>query len=142
MKNFTILILSFTAMVLFTQCSSPAPEKICDNTASRGRIISELMNNDTYMSEVMDSMKTKHQGAMMTTVFDNAKGDNQMQSEMMNKMMEMCKMDSSMCKMMMDKTMEMCESDSTKCNMMMNSMKSHPKVKMSMEGMNDMKGMK
>lgn len=128
-------------MVLFTQCSSPVPEKICDNTASRGRIISELMSNDTYMSEVMDSMKTKHQGAMMTTVFDNAKGDNQMQSDMMNNMMEMCKMDSSMCKMMMDKTMEMCDADSTKCMMMMNSMQSHPKVMKSMEGMHYMKGM-
>jgi len=68
-----------------------------------------------------------------------AKGDKE---KMMNNMMDMCKTDSSMCKMMMAKTMDMCESDSSMCKMMMGSMKSHPKVMKSMEGMDNMKGMK
>lgn len=64
MKNISILFLSFSVMVLFTQCNSPAPEKLCDNTATRGKIISELMSNDDYMNEVMDS------GIAMNLIYD------------------------------------------------------------------------
>lgn len=129
-----ILFFALAAMMSFTQCESPAPEKTLEKADSRGKTISVLMNNDAYMKEVMDSMKTKHGGGMAM--------DMPMDENMMNKMMEKCKADPTMCKMMMDKTMAMCDADSSMCKMMMTSMKEHPNMMKSMKGMEDMKGMK
>ena len=102
--------------MFFTQCNNPAPSTNLQKADTRGKTISALMNNDAYMKEVMDSMKTKHGGAMSM--------DMPMDENMMNKMMEKCKSDPAMGKMMMT------------------SMKSHPNVMKSMQGMCDMKGMK
>ena len=132
MKNVKILLVAVAALMTFTQCESPAPEKTLEKADSRGKTISVLMNNDAYMKEVMDSMKTRHGGSMAM--------DMPMDEKMMNKMMEMCKKNPAMGKMMMDKTMAMCDADSSMCKMMMTSMKEHPNVMKSMEG--DMKGMK
>ncbi len=134
MKKMKILFFALAAMMSFTQCESPAPEKTLEKADSRGKTISVLMNNDAYMKEVMDSMKTKHGGGMAM--------DMPMDENMMNKMMEKCKADPTMCKMMMDKTMAMCDADSSMCKMMMTSMKEHPNMMKSMKGMEDMKGMK
>jgi hypothetical protein len=134
MKNIKILLFSVAALMFFTQCNNTAPNTLLDKADTRGKTISALMNNDTYMKEVMDSMKTKHSDRMAM--------DMPMDENMMNKMMEKCKTDPSMCKMMMDKTMAMCDADSSMCKMMMTSMKEHPNMMKSMKGMDDMKGMK
>lgn len=123
--------------LLFQQCKESENEKTIESAESRAKTISTLVNNDVYMNQVMDSMRTKHSDAMMSSM--TAKGDKE---KMMNNMMEMCKTDSSMCKMMMVKTMDMCETDSSMCKMMMSSMKGHPKVMKSMGEMDNMKGMK
>ena len=132
MKKITMLSLSVAALMTFTKCTNPEPSTLLDKADTRGKTISTLMNNSTYMKEVMDSMQTKHGGAMSM--------DMPMDENMMNKMMEKCKTDPVMCKMMMDKTMVMCDADSSMCKMMMSSMKAHPHVMKAMEG--DMKGMK
>ena len=132
MKKVKILLFAVAALMSFTQCESPAPEKTLEKADSRGKTISVLMNNDAYMKEVMDSMKTKHGSSMAMEM--------PMDEKMMNKMMEMCKKNPAMGKMMMDKTMAMCDADSSMCKMMMTSMKEHPNMMKSMEG--DMKGMK
>ena len=144
MKKLTVLLLSVAALFILTQCNNSAPEKLCSNAETRGKIISTLMNSDAYMNEVMDSMRTKHAGVILSNSFIVAKSDKAMQKEMMNNMMSMCKTDTSMCKMMMDNTMEMCDTSKSKCKMMMGSMQSHPKGMKSMQdmGMCDMKGMK
>ena len=138
MKKITMLLCAVVALMSFTQCMSPTPETSLDKADTRGKTISALMNNDVYMKEVMDSMAVKHGGHSM----DMAKGDMKMDENMMNKIMDMCKTDSAMCKKMMDKTMAMCDADSSMCKMMMTSMKSHPNMMKSMQGMGDMKGMK
>jgi hypothetical protein len=137
-----MLLLSVAAMISFTQCNTPTPESLCSNTTTRGKVISSLVSNTAYMNEVMDSMRVKHPAAVLATSYSIAKSDKTVQVDMMNNMMNMCKSDSSMCKMMMGKTMDMCDADQSKCNMMMGSMKSHPKIMKSMEGMGDMKEMK
>ena len=134
MKRVKILFFSLLALMSFTQCDNAAPTTTLQQADKRGKTISALMNNDAYMKEVMDSMKTKHGGAMSM--------DMPMDENMMNKMMEKCKNDPAMCKMMMDKTMAMCNADSAMCKMMMTSMQPHPNVMKSMQGMCDMKGMK
>lgn len=133
MKKTAILLLSVAAVISFTQCNESAANEVA-NAGERGKIISTLMNNKAYMTEVMDSMRVKH-GAEM------AKNDKAMQSEMMEKTMANCKMDPAMCKSMMDKTMEMCDADQSRCDMMMGAMKPHPNVMKSMKGMCDMEGM-
>jgi hypothetical protein len=142
MKKLAILLLSVSVLISFTQCSTPSPDKLCSDADTRGKIISELMNNDAYMKEVMDSMKTKHGDAIVSTSCDMMKGDKAMGTKMMNNMMDMCMADTSMCSMMMGKTMDMCDADQGKCNMMMGSMQTHLNVMKSMEGMCDMKDMK
>ena len=136
MKKIKILLFSIAALMFFTQCNNPAPSTTLQQADTRGKTISALMNNDAYMKEVMDSMKTKHGGTMSMSM------DMPMDENMMNKMMEKCKADPTMCKMMMDKTMAMCDADSSMCKMMMTSMKEHPNMMKSMKGMEDMKGMK
>ncbi len=142
MKKITITLFAFALLFSLTECNNSRPEKVCTDAGTRGKLISELMNNDVYMKEVMDSMRTKHPDVILNTIFIIAKDDKQMQESMMDKMTEGCKMDSSMCKMMMGKTMDMCDMDKSKCDMMMGSMQSRPNVMKSMEGMCGMKGMK
>ena len=117
MKKATIFLLSLGVLISFTQCNNAAPEKLCDNAASRVKVISSLMNNDAYMTEVMDSMRTKHPDVMLTTVFVIAKNDKAMQGHMMDKMTDMCKMDTSMSmtKMVVGKTMKMLDECNLDC---------------------------
>jgi hypothetical protein len=144
MKKLSIALLAVVAVISLTQCNNSTPEKICSDATSRGKIISELVNNDAYMNEVMDAMKTKHGDVIASTCCNMMKNDQAMGTKMMDNMMGMCSSDSSMCKMMMGKTMDMCDADQSKCKMMMESMTSHPKGMESMQdmGMCDMKGMK
>ena len=141
MKKLTILFPALFVMLFFTQCNNTSTDNLTGNADTRSKIISELMNNDAYMAEVMDSMKSKH---AMSGAADAPADDKAMQMDMMSKMMEKCKSDTVMCKMMMDKTMDMCDMDTAKCKMMMESMMSHPKSMKSMKdmGMCDMKNTK
>ncbi len=135
MKNIKTFLFFVVALMFFTECNNPAaPTTTLQQADTRGKTISALMNNDTYMKEVMDSMQVKHGGAMSMNMHMN--------EDMMNKMMEKCKNDPAMGKMMMDKTMAMCNADSAMCKMMMGSMESQANVMKSMQGMCDMKGMK
>lgn len=139
MKKIAILLLSVAAILSLTQCTNPTSE----NTGNHSKVISEMMNDDAYMNEVMDSMRTKHPDVIQSSFVFIMKNNNQMQGGMMDKMMDMCKMDTSMCKMMMGKTMDMCDMDKSKCSMMIGTMQSHPKAMKSMQdmGMCNMKGM-
>ena len=102
-------------------------DKTLESTASRGKIISSLVHNHDYMTELMDSMSHSEHLSMMMK-----------KPEMMDNMMEMCKTDSSMCKMMMSKTMDMCDADQGKCNMMSSMMMEHkPMMKCMMDDMNE-----
>lgn len=124
MKKLIIAILAIAGTLSLTQCTTPNTDNVISNADTRGKVISQLMRNDAYMNEVMDSMKTKHPHMMDMSCDD-----------MMDKMMEMCKADSTMCKKMMGKTMEMCNNDTAKCKMMMNEMKPHHNVMKAMKGM-------
>ena len=142
MKKITTILFAVATVFSFTQCSNNSGNEI-SNADNRAKVISELMDNPTYMQEVMTAMKTKHGDAMASTSYDMMKEDKAMGTKMMGNMMEMCMTDTGMCKMMMGKTMEMCDMDQEKCKMMMGSMKEHPKGTQTMKdmGMCDMKGM-
>lgn len=144
MKTIITLLLVFSGLLLFSQCSNPSPESALHGAEIRAQYISALINNDTYMREVMDTMRTKHPDVYMTTVIMVMKNDKAMQAKMMNTLMSMYGSDSSMCNMMMDKTMDICDADQSKCKMMVGSMHSHPKAMKSMQdmGMCNMKEMK
>ncbi len=120
-------------MTVFTRCNNSRVDQLVSNADSRGKIISELMNNDAYTHQLMDSLHAKHGGEMLDMSSEMMKGDKQMGMKMMDNMMEMCKSDTSMFKMMMSKTMNMCETDEAKCKMMVSSMQEHPKVMKSMK---------
>ena len=132
MKKLNILLLSALSLILFSQCNNPTPDKLLQNSETRGKVISALMNDDNYSKELMDSMMhTMMAGRGMSVMMSDASTKNMM----MNNMMSMCSSDTSMCKMMMDKTMGMCDMDKSKCKMMMGSMQEHPK---GIESMKDM----
>ena len=140
-KIITIAI-GLVMICTFIQCTKKSDSEI-DNSEKRTIIISQLMDNETYMNEVMVAMKVKHGDAINSTHSDMMKEDKTMGMKMMGNMMVMCKTDTTMCKMMMDKTMEMCDMDKEKCKMMLSSMQAHPKGMMDMKdmGMCNMKGM-
>ena len=142
MKKITTILFAVATVFSFTQCSNNSSNEI-SNADNRAKVISELMDNDAYMKEVMVAMKAKHSDAIASASFDMMKEDKAMGTKMMGNMMDMCKDDTAMCKMMMGKTMEMCDMDKSKCSMMMGSMKEHPKGTQTMKdmGMCDMKGM-
>lgn len=128
------IVFAFATIFSFTQCSNSSNNEI-SNADSRAKVISDLMDNPTYMQEVMTAMKTKHGEAIVSTSCEMMKDDNAACEKMMTSMMDKCKADTGMCKMMMGKTMEMCDMDKEKCKMMMTSMHEHPK------GMKEMKNM-
>ena len=132
------LVMTFSLI----QCTNKDESGIGD-TEKRAAIISQLMDNETYMNEVMVAMKVKHGDAINSTHSDMMKEDKTMGMKMMGNMMKMCKTDTAMCKMMMEKSMAMCDMDNEKCKMMVTAMKAHPKGMMDMKnmGMCDMKGM-
>ncbi|WP_421797905.1 hypothetical protein [Haliscomenobacter sp.] len=138
MKKTSSFFIAFAALILLSQCDTAAPLDLSSNS-SRAKIITELMDNDSYRSEVMYSMQTKHPEAMLTNVLMTAKNNDQIRSDLMDKMMEMGKEDSSVFKMMMNKSMAMCNEDQAMCKMMMESMQENPNV---MKNMQDMHGMK
>lgn len=142
MKKTTTILFSVATIFSFTQCSNNSVNEI-SNAGTRAKIITELMDNDAYMKEVMIAMKTKHGEAITSTSFEMMKKDKSIGTKMMGNMMDMCMDDTAMCKTMMGKTMDMCDMDKSKCNMMMGSMKEHPKSMQSMKdmGMCEMKGM-
>lgn len=132
--NKKILTIVFAVATVFslTQCGNNSGNEI-SNAEVRAKIISDLMDNENYMKEVMDAMKSKHGDAMVSNTYDMMQADKVSGSKMMGMMMDMCKSDTSMCKMMMGKTMEMCDMDKEKCKMMMTAMNEHP------QGMKNMK---
>ena len=142
MKKITTILFAVATIFSFTQCSNNSGNEI-SNADTRAKVITELMDNDAYMKEVMLAMKAKHGDAIVSTSCDMMKGDKAMGTKMMGNMMDMCMADTGMCKMMMGKTMDMCDMDKSKCSMMMGSMKEHPKSMQSMKDMGicDMKGM-
>ena len=115
MKKITFILLGFALLFTLTQCVNASPDKLSSNADSRAKTISALMNNDAYMNQVMDSMRTKHPDAILSAVFIMAKSDKQMQEMMMNKMTDMCKMDTSMTKMVVTKTMKMLDESKFDC---------------------------
>lgn len=139
MKKIAILLMSVAVIILLTQCSSPASE----NKSNHSTAISEMMNNEAYMNEVMDSMRTKHPDVIQSSFVFLMKDNKQIQGSMMDNMMDMSKMDTAICKKMMGKTMEICDMDKSKCSMMMGAMQDHPKGTKTMKdmGMCNMKGM-
>ena len=143
MKQIVTVLFAVAVMFSFTQCTNSSVDKLCSNADTRAKVITELMDNDAYMKEVMVAMKAKHGDAIASTSFDMMKEDKSMGIKMMDNMMDMCMADTAMCKMMMGKTMDMCDVDKSKCSMMMATLKEHPKSMQSMKdmGMCDMKGM-
>jgi hypothetical protein len=142
MKKIAILSLSVAALILLTQCHNASSEDHGKKSGAHGKDISAMMNDETYLNEVMDSMRTNHPDVLLSSVFVLAKDDRQMQEGIMDHLIGLCKMDSSTYKMMMGKTMDMADADFSKCNMMMGSMHSHPNVKKAAQkSMCGMKGM-
>ena len=142
MNKVMTIVFAVATIFSFMQCSNNSVNEI-SNAGHRARVISELMENPTYMHEVMTAMKTKHSETIVSTSCDMMKDDKESCNKMMGSMMDMCKNDTGMCKMMMGKTMEMCDMDKEKCKMMMTSMLEHSKGMEYMKdmGMCDLKGM-
>lgn len=133
-KKILTIVFAVVTVLIFTQCDSNSGNEI-SNADVRAKVISELMDNDEYMKEVMGAMKIKHGEAIVSTSHDMMKDDKAIGTKMIGSMMDMCMGDTSMCKMMMGKTMEMCDMDKEKCKMMMTAMNEHP------QGMKNMKDM-
>jgi hypothetical protein len=115
MKKITLILLAFATLVTLTKCNNASSDELSSNADGRAKTISALMNNDAYMNQVMDSMRTKHPDAILSAVFTMAKSDKQMQEMMMNKMTDMCKMDITMTKMVVSKTMKMLDESNFDC---------------------------
>lgn len=110
-----LTLLGFAMLLTLTQCNNTSPDKITSDADSRAKTISELINNDAYMSQVMDSMRSKHPDVILSSIFVIAKSDKQVQDKMMTKMTEMCKGDTVMTKMVVGKTMNMLDESKLGC---------------------------
>lgn len=115
MKKIQLTLLGVALLFALTQCNNASPDKITSDADSRAKTISALINNDAYMSQVMDSMRTKHTDAIFSSVFLIAKSNKEVQNKMMDKMTEMCKMDTAMTKMVVGKTMDMLDESKLGC---------------------------
>lgn len=115
MKIITSILLSFLLLLALTQCKNTSPDTLTNNADSRAKTISALLNNDTYMNQVMDSMRTKHPEAVLAAIFIMAKSDKQVPQKMMAGMVDMCKRDTAMTAMMVSQTMNMLDDSKLSC---------------------------
>lgn len=115
MKKITLTLLSFALLFTLTRCNNTSSDALTSNANIRAKTISALVNNKDYMNQLMDSMRTKHPDAILSTIFVMAKNDGEMQEKMMNKMTDICKTDVSMTKMMVGKTMNMLDDSKLDC---------------------------
>lgn len=134
MKKISSFFIAFAALFLLSQCDTAAPQNLSDN-ASREKIITELLDNESYRQEVMYSMQTKHPDAMLSNVLMTAQNNEQIQADLMDKMMEMGKTDPSIFKMMMSKSMALCNDDPALCKLIMEAMNENPNVMKNMKSM-------
>jgi uncharacterized membrane protein YhiD involved in acid resistance len=122
MKALTSFAIAIAATFFFA-CNTPISSQLKDDV-QRKTLISELVANRDYTTQVMDAMMTN----------DNAK---QMMTDHNMKMMD----DPSMHTKMMDHMMSMMEKDTTMCKDMCEKMMSNPNMKTMMQNMmkHDMK---
>lgn len=89
MKKLTILFTGLLTIMVLSQCSKPSIGILMNNAETRGKIISELVNNDGYMTEVMDSMMHSNHGMKMMSQNHNMMkmmmSDSSMKHKMMNR---------------------------------------------------------
>lgn len=140
MKKITLLLFTVATLFSFTQCTSYSSKGLCSNDETRAKVITELIDNEAYLKELMIALESKHSEAIVSTSCEMMRKDHLMGSNMMDSMMDLCMSDTNMCRMIMGKTMDLCEIDTSKSRMMMSSMKEHPKAMHSMKdmGMYDM----
>ncbi|MBK9734689.1 MAG: hypothetical protein IPO92_06875 [Saprospiraceae bacterium] len=74
MKKIISIVFAFATIFSFAQCSKNSGNDI-SNADRRAQVISELMDNDAYMKEVMTAMKTKHGETIVSTSSDMMKED-------------------------------------------------------------------
>ena len=96
----SIIILFATASVYITGCTQHNMSDMFSNDSHRSEMFSEILQNDQWSSELIDSLMMKHHGQMMMKMKSAMMGDKSMQEDMMGKMMDNCDTDSSMCTMM------------------------------------------
>jgi hypothetical protein len=120
--KYTATLIVMASMLLFsTNCNNPSADKLCKDDESRGKIISELVNNHDYMNQVMDSVMQNKYGMELMARNHDMKGSMMSGQSMMN----MMKSDTSMHRMMMD----MMDKDSAFCSKMGNLMMENPNMK-------------
>lgn len=115
MKHTTLMLFCLVMLFTLTQCKNNSADTLSSDADIRAKTISALVNNDAYMNQVMDSMRTKHPDAILSAIFIVAKNDKQIQEKLMNNLADMCKMDTSMTKMMSRKTMNMLDDSKLDC---------------------------
>lgn len=125
MKKIAIILIGITLLLSLTQCETPISDVALRNSETRSKLISSLINNEEYMTELMDSMKKIHPEELLSSINIIISENPHLRMKMVNNMMEVSEEDSTMCAMVMDKTMEMCNADAGKCEMMSNAMKNH-----------------
>ena len=115
MKKSKLILFFFLTLATLTQCKNNSGDTLGSDTDTRAKTISALINNDAYMNQVMDSMRTKHPDVILSDIFIIAKSDRQMQEKMMDKMADMCKADTALTKMMVSNTMKMLDDSKLSC---------------------------
>jgi hypothetical protein len=126
MKTLTSFLIALVATVFFA-CNVPNITTQLKDDTQRKTIISDLLVNDNYTTELMDAMMASdHTKKMM------------MSDDHMMKMMK----DTAMHSRMMNHMMTMMEKDTTMCKNMCSKMMDNPKMKSMMEGMMKHHGMK
>ena len=138
MKKAIMFSLTTVMILLFSQCSGPSSESLLQKDAKRGEIISAILNNHDYSSQLMDSLM--HNDHSMMTMNEN---HDMMRMMMSGKgMLKTMMSDSSMKNMMMNNMMEMMMIDSMACMNMMEMMMGNAGMESMMKGMmDDMRGM-
>ena len=131
MKTTKLLCFATAMLFLFTNCTNTAPDKALSTPESRAAIISGLLSNHDYRSQLIDSLSAgKHAEAMQEIVQNKGMMSQMMQTGgMMENMMQMCDKDSSICNKMCGTMMS--DEKGSKCMMM----KMHGKGMMKMDGM-------
>lgn len=122
MKATAFILFSLAIIFALALVYNTKTDKIEDSNIEK---LNTLLEDETYMHQFMDSMKSRHPDVVLSSAFEITDHNKGLQSEMMNQMVAMCYSEPAMSEMMMGMAMSMCDIDKEKCAKMANMMMNH-----------------
>ena len=126
MKTAIIQLAALAAVFCLALAYTIQHDRQFTSKSNRTEMISTLLENDTYRSEIIEALGSRFPSEILQSSFQLSDRNKAMQSEMMNQMIASCYTNQNLRRTMMGMTMNMCDIDKESCSALSNMMIHHP----------------